>query len=333
MRAVIQDEYGTHDVLRIGDVDLPEPGKKEVRIRVHAAGIHAGDTLVMQGRPKVFRLMTGLGTPRQKTPGLEVAGIVDAVGSDVTNLSVGDRVFGEGTGGLAEYAIAKAARVAPIPKEMSFTDAAALPVSAVTGIMAMRDIAEVQPGDKVLVIGASGGVGSYAVQAAKHFGAEVTAVCSGRNADLVRSLGASHVVDYTTENVIEQGERFDVILDNVASHSLAELCSILTPDGRLLSNNGTSGGEWFGPLGRMLHAVWLNFTTKVSLPLFVAMATTQRLEELTDLVRSGAIRPIVGSTHGFDEAIQAVVRVESGHASGKTIVSVVPAHDTEGAVQ
>ena len=333
MRAVIQNEYGTHDVLHIDDVGVPEPRKNEVRIRVHSAGVHAGDILVMRGRPKVFRLMTGPGAPRQQTPGLEVAGVVDAVGSDVTGLSVGDRVFGEGAGGLAEYAIAKAARVAAIPEGMTFTEAAALPVSGVTGLMAMRDIAKVQPGEKVLVVGASGGVGSYAVQVASHLGAEVTAVCSGRNADLVRSLGAARVVDYTTDNVIERGERFDVILDNVASHSLAELRSILAPGGRLLSNNGTSGGEWFGPLGRMLHALWLNLTTKTSLPLFVAMATTQRLDELIELVRSGAIRPVVGSTHAFDEAIEAVARVESGHASGKTIVDVVPVHDTRGAAK
>ena len=330
MRAVIQHEYGTHEVLSVDEVDIPEPKKDEVRIRVHAAAVHAGDTLVMRGHPKALRLMFGIGGPRQATPGLEVAGVVDAIGAQVTEVRVGDRVFGEGSGALAEYAIAKAGRLAVIPSEMSFAEAAALPVSAVTGLMAMRDVAKVQPGEKVLVIGASGGVGSFAVQVAKHLGAEVTAVCSARNIELVSSLGADHVVDYTKGSVLDTDVRFDVILDNVASHSLEELEGILVPGGRILSNNGTSGGVWFGPLGRMARAAWRNLTTKTSYPQFVAMATRERLEDLVELIDAGALRPVIGSTRGFDQAIEAVAEVESGHAVGKVVVELVPSRDIEG---
>ncbi len=326
MRAVTQDEYGTHEVLRIDEVDVPTPGGDEVRIRVHAAAVHAGDTLLMQGRPKAFRAMTGLRAPRRRIPGLEVAGVVDAIGSADTGLAVGDRVLGEGVGALAEYALAKASRTARIPEGMSFREAASLPVSAVTGLVAMRDVAEVRPGERVLVIGASGGVGSYAVQVAKHLGAHVTAVCSGRNVELVRALGADVIVDYTVEDVAERTNRFDVILDNVASHPLARLRDLLAPRGRLLSNNG----DWFGPLGRMAHAAWLNLTTKTSLPLFVATATTPLLEDVLSLVASGAVRPVVGSVHPFDAAARPVAVVESGHATGKVIVEVVPSHDVEG---
>ena len=333
MRAVIQDEYGTHEVLRVDEVDVPEPKKGEVRIRVHAAAIHAGDTLVMRGRPKAFRLIFGLGAPKQRTPGLEIAGVVDAVGEGVTTVTAGDRVLGEGAGALAEYAIAKAERVAVIPSEMSFNEAAALPVSAITGLMAMRDIAKVQSGERVLVIGASGGVGSYAVQVAKHLGADVTGVCSTRNVEFVTSLGADHVVDYTKGPVLDTDARFDVILDNVASHSLNELEGILVPGGRILSNNGTSGGAWFGPLGRMAKAAWRNLVTKASYPQFVAMATTERLEDLLALIEAGAVRPVVGTTRSFDAAIEAVAEVEWGHASGKVVVEVVAAHNTEGAAK
>lgn len=333
MRAVIQESYGTHEVLSVGTVDVPEPKKDEVRIRVHAVAIHAGDILVMRGRPKAFRLMTGLGAPRNRIPGLEVAGVVDAVGEEVTGVSVGDRVVGEGSGGLAEFAVAKATRVAVLPDGLSFVEAASLPVSGVTGVMAMRDVAGVQPGDRVLVIGASGGVGSYAVQMAAHLGATVTAVCSARNADLVRSLGADHVIDYGHERVVEGDERFDVILDNVGADSLAELRRILAPGGRLLPNAGTTGGEWFGPIGRMLHAMWLDRTTKSSLKLFLAVSTTDRLDDLLRLVESGAVRPVVGSLHEFDDAADAVGLVESGHASGKVVVAVVPARDSEEATK
>lgn len=330
MRAVTQDQYGTHEVLRIEEVEVPTPGSDEVRVRVHAAAIHAGDTLLMQGRPKAFRALTGLRTPRRRIPGLEVAGVVDAIGSAVTGLTVGDRVFGEGAGALAEYAVAKASRTARIPEGMSFREAASLPVSAVTGLVAMRDVAEVRSGQRVLVIGASGGVGSYAVQVATHLGAHVTAVCSGRNVEFVRSLGADVVVDYTVEDVAERSDRFDVILDNVASHPLARLRDLLAPGGRLLSNNGTNGGDWFGPLGRMAHAAWLNLTTKASLPLFVATASTPLLEDVLSLIASGAVRPVIGSVHSFDAAAEAVSVVESGHATGKVIVEVVPSHDVEG---
>ena len=247
MRAAVQHRYGPPSVLESRQVDIPRPGPRDVLVQVGAAAVHPGDYFVMTGEPYVLRLVFGLRRPRQGIPGRDLAGAVAAVGKDVTALRPGEKVFGWSTAGtLAEYACVPADNLVSVPANLSVVEAAAVPTSALTALQALRDIANVRPGQTVLVTGASGGVGSFAVQIAKALGAEVTGVCSTRNVDLVRSLGADHVVDYTSTDFTRTEKRYDVILDNVEAQPLAAVRRALTPTGTLIPNSGR-GGRWLGP--------------------------------------------------------------------------------------
>jgi NADPH:quinone reductase-like Zn-dependent oxidoreductase len=322
MRAVVQHEYGDADVLQLEDVETPRIRDDQLLLKVVAASVHAGDALLMQGIPYVMRLGTGVARPRRGIRGLDVAGIVDEVGSRVTRFAEGDEVFGNGTGTLAEWARAKPKQLTSKPASLSFEQAAVLTVSGLTALRAIRDVGAVQAGQSVLVNGASGGVGVYAVQIAKALGADVTGVCGTRNVDLVRSLGADHVVDYRASDFTESGQRYDVILDNVGNKPLADCLRVLAPHGTLMPNSGTSGGSWLGSLPTMGHAAVRSVFSPQKTTTFLSMPNPDDLEALKDLVLSGAVRPVISGTYPLDQAAEAMRVVQSGHTSGKVVVQV-----------
>ncbi|TYL54665.1 NAD(P)-dependent alcohol dehydrogenase [Agromyces mariniharenae] len=322
MRAAVQRRYGPPSVLESSEVGLPVPGRGDVLVRVGAASVHPGDYFVMTGEPYVVRLVFGLRRPRHGIPGRDLAGVVVAVGKEVTALRPGDRVFGWSIAGtLAEYACVPADHLVSMPADLSVVDAAAVPTSAMTALQALREIAKVRPGQTVLVTGASGGVGSFAVQIAKVFGAEVTGVCSTRNVDLVRSLGADHVVDYTETDFTGTGKHYDVILDNVEAQPLAAVRRALTPTGTLIPNNGL-GGRWFGPLGRIAKARVLSGFTRQRLRPFTSVGKRQDLLALADLLTTGQVTPAIDRTYTLDEAADALRHVAAGHARGKVVVTI-----------
>ncbi|RXZ46280.1 NAD(P)-dependent alcohol dehydrogenase [Agromyces binzhouensis] len=322
MRAVVQHRYGPPSVLESSEVGIPVPGRGEVLVRVGAASVHPGDVFVMTGEPYVVRLVFGLRRPRQGIPGRDLAGVVAAVGKDVTALRPGDEVFGwSTTGTLAEYACVPADHLVPVPAGLSVADAAAVPTSAMTALQAMRDVANVRPGQTVLVTGASGGVGSFAVQIAKAFGAEVTGVCSTRNVESVRALGADHVVDYTRTDFTRAGKRYDVILDNVEAHPLAAVRRALAPTGTLIPNSGR-GGRWLGPIGRIVAARVRSGFTRQRLKPFTSVEKRQDLLTLADLLRTGKVRPVIDRTYSLDRAPDALRYVGAGHTRGKVVITV-----------
>jgi len=322
MRAAVQHRYGPPSVLELSEVERPVPGRGEVLVRVGAASVHPGDYFVMTGEPYVVRLVYGLRQPRHGIPGRDLAGVVAAVGKDVTALRPGDEVFGWSTAGaLAEYACVPADNLVSVPVNVSVEHAAAVPTSAMTALQALRKIANVQPGHTVLVTGASGGVGSFAVQIAKAFGAEVTGVCSTRNVDLVRSLGADHVVDYTRTDFTRTDKRYDVILDNVEAQPLAAVRRVLTPTGTLIPNSG-HGGRWLGPLGRIVKARALSGFTRQHLKPFTSLGKRQDLLALADLLTTGQVTPVIDRTYPLDEAADALRHVAAGHTRGKVVITV-----------
>ncbi|MEV0588025.1 NAD(P)-dependent alcohol dehydrogenase [Nonomuraea sp. NPDC050310] len=298
------------------------PGRGEVLVQVGAASVHPGDYFVLTGEPYVVRLAFGLRRPRHGIPGRDLAGVVAAVGEEVTALRPGDEVFGWSTAGtLAEYACVPADHLVPVPADLPVVEAAAVPTSATTALQALRDVANVRPGQAVLVTGASGGVGGFAVQIAKAFGAEVTGVCSTRNVDLVRSLGADHVVDYTQADFTRTGKRYDVILDNVEAQPLAAVRRALAPTGTLIPNSGR-GGRWFGPLGRIVRAHVLSGFTRQRLKPFLSVEKRQDLLTLAELLATGQVRPVIDRTYRLDEAADALRHVAAGHTRGKVVVTV-----------
>jgi NADPH:quinone reductase-like Zn-dependent oxidoreductase len=322
MRAVVQHRYGPPSVLESSAVEVPRPGRGEVLVQVGAASVHPGDYFVMTGEPYMVRLAFGLRRPRHSIPGMDLAGVVAAVGKDVTALRPGQEVFGWSTrGALAEYACVPADHLVPVPANLSVVDAAAVPTSAMTALQALRDIADVRRGQTVLVTGASGGVGTFAVQIAKAFGAEVTGVCSTRNIDLVRSLGADHVVDYTTSDFTRSGKRYDVVLDNVEAQPMADVRRALTPTGTLVPNSGR-GGRWLGPLGRIVTARVLSGFTRQRLRPFVSLGKRQDLLTLADLLATGEVLPVIDRTYPLADAADALGYVGAGHTRGKVVVTV-----------
>lgn len=322
MKAVVQREYGPAEVLHLDDVDPPTIRDDEVLIRVEAASVHAGDALLMQGVPYVMRVGTGLRGPRNPTPGLDVAGTVEQVGAKVSAFTPGDAVFGNGRATLAELARAKPSHLAPKPAGLSFEQAAVLTVSGLTALRAIRDVGKVEPGQSVLINGASGGIGVYAVQIAKALGAEVTGVCGSANVDLVRSLGADEVIDYATTDFTESDRRYDVILDNVGNRTLSECRRVLAPRGILMPNSGTSGGRWVGPLPTMGRATVLSPFVSQRLKVFLSIPNRADLDALVGLVDSGAVRPVISGTFPLAAAAEAMRVVESGHTSGKVAIVV-----------
>ncbi len=323
MKAIVQDTYGSPDVLEFRDIDKPVVGVHDVLVRVHAASIHAGDCIVMTGVPYLARLAFGLRKPKNRVPGRDVAGHVEAVGRHVTQFQPGDEVFGWSTTGvLAEYACAEEGNFAPKPANLTLEQAAAVTVSATTALQALRDKGKVQPGQKVLITGASGGVGTFAVQIAKSLGAEVTGVCSTRNVEMVRSIGADHVIDYTQDDFTQSGQHYDLILDNVAGHSLSDLRRTLTASGTLIPNNGTSGGRWIGTVGRLLKAAVMFVFVRQKLGQFVSKQKKEDLAVLKGLIESGKVTPVIDRTYPLSESAEALGYVAEGHARGKVVITV-----------
>jgi NADPH:quinone reductase-like Zn-dependent oxidoreductase len=321
MKAIVHDQYGSPDALELREIDRPVVEHDEVLIRVRAAGANPGDWHFTRGEPYVMRLQSGLGTPKNPVRGLDVAGRVEAVGESVTKFQPGDEVFGEGSGTFAEYACAEEGKLVQKPTSLSFEHAAAVPVAAVTALQGLRDEGDLRPGQRVLVNGASGGVGTFAVQIAKSLGAEVTGVCSTRNVEMVRSIGADHVVDYTQENFTRSGQQYDLVFDLVGNHSLSALRRALTPNGTLVLGAG-SGGPWFGPLGTVLKAfVTSPFGSQRLRPL-VSAVRDEDLADLADLLEEGTITPIIDRTYELSETPEAIRYLEDGHARGKVVITV-----------
>jgi NADPH:quinone reductase-like Zn-dependent oxidoreductase len=324
MRAIVQDAYGEADVLRLAEIDRPAIGDDEVLVRVHAAGVDQGAWHLMAGLPYPVRL-AGYGVRAPKTPvrGRELAGRIEAVGRGVTTLRPGDEVFGVAEGAFAEYAPAAAAKLAPKPGGLTFQQAAALPISGLTALQAVRDQGRVTAGDRVLVIGASGGVGSFAVQIAKAFGAEVTGVASTGKVDLVRSLGADHVVDYRLGDDLGAGERgYDVIIDTGGNRPLRVLRRALTPTGTLVLVGAETGGRWLGGTDRQLRAMVLSRFVRQRLRTFIASEKAADLLALSALVESGAVTPAVDRTFPLAETPAAIRHMREGKARGKVVIDV-----------
>lgn len=322
MRAVVQHRYGPPAVLELADVALPAPGPRDVLVRVEAASVHPGDYFVVTGTPYIVRLAFGLRRPRHGIPGRDLAGVVVAAGADVDDVRVGDRVFGWTTeGALAEFARVPARTLAPVPAGLTAEQSAAVPTSAMTALQALRDVGRVRAGHRVLITGASGGVGTFAVQIAKALGAEVTAVCSARNAGLVRSLGADHVVDYATTDFTRTGERYDVILDTVEATPLADVRRALAPTGTLVPISGR-GGRWIGPLGRVVRARLLSAFTRQRLRPFTSVGRRADLLALAELLGTGQISPVIDRSFALADAADALRFVGAGHTRGKVVITL-----------
>jgi NADPH:quinone reductase-like Zn-dependent oxidoreductase len=323
MEAIVQRGYGPPlEVLHLEELEVPQPSDGEVLVRVRAAGVNALDWHLVKGEPRIMRL-TGMGLRRPKHPGVgrDVAGVVEAVGAGVTRLRRGDEVFGWCSGAFAELVTTREDHLVPKPPNVPFEHAAAVPVAALTALQGLRDRGEVQPGEHVLITGASGGVGTFAVQLAKHLGAEVTAVCSTRNVDLVRSLGADHVVDYTREDATRAGRRYDVILDVAGRPSLLGCRRSLTPGGRLVLAGG-EGGPWVGPLPRMVRGLLLGAVGGRTIRAFLATETREDTLALADLLATGELTAVIDRTYALADAPAAVRYLEEGHTQGKVVVTV-----------
>lgn len=323
MRAITQDRYGSADVLELKRVARPTPKPDEVLIEVVAAGVDRGTCHLMTGTPYLVRLAGfGLTKPKQGVPGLDVAGRVVAVGADVTRFTPGDEVFGIANGSLAEFAVAKEDKLVVKPATLSFEHAAVSAVSGIAALQALTDVGGAQPGQRVLIVGASGGVGSFAVQLAKALGTVVTAVASTRHIDFVRSLGADHVVDYTTEDFTEIDEPFDLIIDIGGRNSIYRLRSVLTSTGTLVIVGGEDANRITGGVGRQLRAMMLSPFVAQRLTTFISTEHRSSMERLADHIAAGAVTPAVGASYRLADAADAIARLEAGEATGKTAIIV-----------
>lgn len=323
MRAVEQHTYGSADVLHLATRSRPAPSERDVLVRVHAAGLDRGAVHLVTGKPYLLRLVFGVRRPRTPVPGRELAGTVVAVGSAVTRFAIGDEVFGIGRGSFAEYAVAPEAKLAHKPATMSFAQAAVVPVSALTALQALTDVGRVKAGQKVLVIGASGGVGTYAVQLAAAFGAEVTGVASAAKLDLVRSLGAAHVLDYSRDDFAATDVRYDLILDVGGFAAISRLRRALAPTGALVLVGGEEGGDWTGgTIGRQLRARTTSLLVRQRLTSCLCKERAGDLERLAALADAGAVRSSVDRTYPLAEVPQAMRYVEAGQARGK--IAIIP---------
>ncbi|MGW6686199.1 NAD(P)-dependent alcohol dehydrogenase [Streptomyces sp. NPDC054961] len=321
MKAIVQDAYGASDVLELRDIEKPEPGRGEVLVAVRAAAVDAGVWHLMSGRPYLLRLMGfGLRAPKVRVRGRELAGRVEAVGEGVSAFRPGDEVFGIGEGTFAEYVCARQDKLAHKPAGLPLEEAAALPVSGLTALQALRDVGRVRPGQRVLVIGAAGGVGTFAVQLAKAYGAHVTGVCSTAKTELVRSLGADEAIDYTVEEFADGVRRYDLILDTAGNRTLAHLRRALTPRGTLVIVGGEGGGRWLGGTDRVLRAALLNPFVRHGLKGVFAAERKADLEVLKQYVEDGALAPVVQRTCALAGAAEAVDQLHRGEARGKILV-------------
>jgi NADPH:quinone reductase-like Zn-dependent oxidoreductase len=324
MQAVVQDTYGAADVLELREIDKPVVGDDELLVRVHAAGVDPGVWHLMTGRPYLVRVMGyGLRTPKVRVRGRDVAGRVEAVGTNVTRFHPGEEVFGIGDGSFAEYVRARADKLAPKPANLSFEQAAAVPISGLTALQGLRDTGGVQPGQQVLIIGAAGGVGSFAVQLAKAFGAKVTGVCSTTKLDLVRSIGAEEVIDYTREDFADGSRHWDLIVDTAGRRSLSQLRRALAPEGTLVIVGGEGGGRWLGGFDRqILRAPAVSAFSRQRLRPLVSKERSQDLLVLKELIEAGKVTPVIDRTYPLAEAPEAIRYLEKGHAQGKIVIRV-----------
>src|SRR5438045_280851 len=326
MKAIVYCDYGLGKV-RLDQIEKPVPKDDEVLVRVRAASVNPYDWHFVEGTPYVMRAMgVGLRKPKDTRLGVDFAGTVEAVGKNVTQFKPGDEVFGGRGGAFAQYVCPRATRaVALKPASMSFEDAASVNIAGITALQALRDKGKVQPGQKVLINGASGGVGTFAVQIAKSFGADVTGVCSTRNVDLVTSLGADHVIDYTKEDFAKGEQRYDVILDNVPNHSLSECRRILTPNGKyvMIGGGGPNDNRWVGPFGRVIHTHVLSPFIGQKMGMMMAQPSTQDLTLLAEMVQSGKLKTVIDRTYkSLSEVTDAIRYLEEGHARGKVVITV-----------
>jgi NADPH:quinone reductase-like Zn-dependent oxidoreductase len=321
MKAIVQRRYGSPDVLQLWDVDEPAVGDDEVLVRVHAAAVNIGDWHLLRGVPYVIRLVAGLRRPRRQIPGLDIAGQVEAVGPSVTQFRPGDEVFGWCAGAFAEYACAAESNLLTKPANLTFEQSAAVGDSAFTALAAVRDQGKVQPGDKVLINGASGGVGTFAVQIAKSFGANVTGVCSTRNVDTVRSLGADQVIDYTTEDFAQTGQRYDVMLDLVGTRTLSDCRRALAPRGTYVIVGVKDMGRWLG-LARQIKALLLSPFGRQRMRVFVVRHNRDDLGVLKELVEAGKLAPVIDRRFALADVPDALRHQGEGHARGKIVIAV-----------
>jgi NADPH:quinone reductase-like Zn-dependent oxidoreductase len=322
MKAIVYRCYGSPEVLQIEDVEKPVPADTEVLVKIHAASVNPLDWHYMRGSPYLMRLGSGIGAPTNIKMGVDFSGTVDAVGENVTRFKPGDEVFGGRNGAFAEYVTVREDRVLALkPVNISFDQAASVQVAATTALQALRDHGNVQPGQKVLINGASGGVGTFAVQIAKSIGAEVTGVCSTRNLELVQSLGADHVIDYTQDDYTESGQRFDVIVDMVGNHSLLRNRDVMAPDGKYVIVGGAKG-DWIGPLMGPIKALFLSPFVEQEFGMMLAQSNHDDLVVLADLMQSGKVTPVIDRRYKLSEVPAALEYSEEGHARGKIIISL-----------
>jgi NADPH:quinone reductase-like Zn-dependent oxidoreductase len=321
MKAVAYDTYGSFDGLGVREIPKPVVKNTDVLVRVRAAGLHIGDCFGVRGAPFMMRIVSGLLKPKYGVPGFDLAGQVEAVGSKVKQFQPGDEVFGACNGSCAEYACTGEDKLALKPARLMFEEAAAMPTSALAALHGLRDAGQVQPGQKVLINGASGGVGTFAVQIARALGAEVTGVCSTRNVDMVRSIGADHVIDYTQEDFTQGEGRYDVILDCVENRSLADVRRALTPTGTLILNSGT-GAQGIAMLVRLVKPLVVSRFVRHNLRRYLSVPRHEDLVVLNDLVESGKLRPAIDTTFQLHETPAALAYIEGGHAHGKVVITV-----------
>ncbi|MEO8228774.1 MAG: NAD(P)-dependent alcohol dehydrogenase [Chloroflexota bacterium] len=322
MQAIVQDKYGPAAVMEARDIEKPDIAADEVLVGVRAAGVNPADWAIMSGLPYIARPVYGLLKPKVSVRGTDVSGVVEAIGASVTRFQVGDEVYGSSNGSYAEYAAAPEDTLALKPANLTFEQAAAVPMAGLVALQAVRDHGKVRAGQKVLINGASGGIGTFAVQIAKSLGAEVTGVASTRNLDLVRSIGADDVIDYTRVDFTRSGQQYDFILDNVANHSLSDLRRALTPTGTLVPNGGGFDHRWIASGGRIVRAAVMFQFGSQTLANFLVKTTHEDLVTLTELIEAGLVTPVMDHTYPLSETAQAIDHVGEGHARGKTTITM-----------
>jgi NADPH:quinone reductase-like Zn-dependent oxidoreductase len=326
MKAIVYHQYGSPDVLELTEVEKATPKDDEVLLKVHAASVNPADWHLLRGKPYIARLQLGLRKPKDRVLGCDVAGQVEAVGKNVTMLQPGDEVFGSpfmhGFGAFAEYVCVSEDLLAPKPAPLSFEQAAAVPLAASTALQGLRDHGRIEPGHKVLIIGASGGVGTFAVQTAKSFDAEVSGVCSTRNVDMVRSLGADHVIDYTQEDFTQSGQKYDLIFQLAGTRSPSECRRALTSEGTLVLSSGESDGRWIGPVDRIIKALVLSPFVSQKMASFTVKPNKEDLQFLKQLIEAGTLTPVIDRMYSLSETPEAIRYLEEGRAQGKVVITV-----------
>lgn len=332
MKAIVHREYGSADVLNYEEIEKPVPKDDEVLIKVRAASVNPLDWRLMEGRPRFVRLFSGLGKPKKLgRPGVDVAGEIAAVGSKVNQFKPGDKVFGSCSGSFAEYACAAASKLVKKPEDVTFEQAASLNVAGLTALQGLRDKGRIKPGSKVLINGAAGGVGTFAVQLARSFGAQVIGVCSTRNVDLVRSIGADEVIDYTqqdfTKSDLTSKQRYDLILDCVGNHPFSKCRRVLSPEGRFVGVGAPHDLAVMDLLGGILKDLSLSVFSSQKAVMFIAKSSQADLNLLAELIASGKLTPVIERRYILSEAPAAVRHVEEGHARGKVVITLDDVHE------